>query len=102
HSSSLACSLLKPHQMKTVQPRFSPLLTSLIHILHKHSSISQRVAWLISHYAHKCHSPFSMILPSSLAIPSHVFSQGSRRTVLHCAHRTSTISSCAFREQEDD
>jgi hypothetical protein len=25
---------------------------------------------------------------------------GSRRTVLHCAHRTSTVSSCAFCEQE--
>ena len=26
--------------------------------------------------------------------------QGSRRTVLHCVHRTSTVSSCAFCEQE--
>ena len=28
------------------------------------------------------------------------FPQGSRRTVFHCAHRTSTVSSCAFCEQE--
>ena len=35
--------------------------------------------------------------PSKLArFPS----RGSRRTVLHCAHRTSTVSSCAFCEQE--
>jgi hypothetical protein len=30
----------------------------------------------------------------------HLPLQRSRQTVLHCAHRTSTVSSCAFREQE--
>jgi len=35
--------------------------------------------------------------PSKLARFS---SRGSSQTVLHCAHRTSTISSCAFCEQE--
>jgi hypothetical protein len=32
-------------------------------------------------------------------IPSFPLSEGDR-TVVHCAHRTSTVSSCAFCEQE--
>ena len=40
----------------------------------------------------------SPLLPSSP--PSDLLAQGSCRTVLHCAHRTSTASSCAFCEQE--
>jgi len=38
---------------------------------------------------------FEMLLPAC-AFPS----TGSGRTVLHCAHRTSTASPCAFCEQE--
>ena len=39
-------------------------------------------------------------LPPILLIFPHLALKGSCQTVLHCAHRTSTVSSCAFCEQE--
>ncbi len=40
------------------------------------------------------------VRPSKEALRFLTFFIGSRQTVLYCAHRTSTVSSCAFCEQE--
>jgi hypothetical protein len=59
------------------------------------STISfSRAAWSILDCAHPTRAFCFLFAPSQL------FAQGSRRTVFHCAHRTSTVSSCAFCEQE--
>ncbi len=50
-------------------------------------------------HAETCHKPGRG--PSvSFSAPSHLLAQESRLTVLHCAHRTSTVVSCVFCEQE--
>jgi len=56
---------------------------------HSHTSFS-RVAWSIR----ECARPTKVVWFLN-------FPRGSRQIVLHCAHRTSTATSCAFCEQEE-
>ena len=54
---------------------------------------------LCNRFPGTCHEP-GRGASVSFSAPSRLLAQGSRQTVLHCAHRTSTVLSCAFCGQE--
>jgi len=60
------------------------------HFLQARSPISSRGAWLILNCARR-----TMLFQFAIHL-----SRGVAKAALHCAHRTSTVSSCAFCEQE--
>ena len=97
-----SCRMLKtiPQQGRGERPKIVLPSSPVYFIL-----IEGGFGWVL-HCAQLCHPPNPLArrdVPVAQARAlqfSHFSPEGNSQTVLHCAHRTSTVSSCAFCEQE--